>query len=250
MDHAPSMATDIFNFESPDLVNLQTWYRRAPDRFARAVTGVVNTLAFQARAKAVENIKAGTITRNPRFVSASMRVLKARRTSSINDIVSQMGSIDLSKKGTSSGFEELETGMQSRSRRVPTLFSRAGGNERKKVSPAVRFKNISKFHRQKAFKGNSKSQRVGQMLREIRRGKVENKPFIVPSGLSGRVSAMIPGVWKRKGKSMKLANPFNGKRGRTKKIAWMLRAVQSVSGRGNLTKVWTKEIEFILRKRR
>ena len=246
------MPADIFNFESPDLVNLQTWYRRAPKRFNRAVTGVVNTLAFQARSQAVKNIQAGTITRNPRFVSASMRVEKARNASSLNRIVSEMGSIDLSRKGRSSAFEELETGSQSPSHRVPTLFARAGGNAQKKVSPAVRFKNISKFHRHKQFRGRAKSKQgqVAAMLKAIRTRKAQNKPFIIPSGLTGRMAGMTPGIWKRKGQSLQLANPFKGRRGKTKRLSWMLNAVTEVSKRGNLRKIWRKEIDFMLRLKR
>lgn len=247
------MADDIFNFESPDLVNLQLWFKRAPKRFTRAVTGVVNSLAFQARAQAVKNIQAGTITRNPRFVSASMRVKKAKTGQSLNRIIAEMGSIDLSGKGRSTGFEELETGAQSKSHRVPTLFARAGGNQRKKVSPAVRFKNISKFHRHKQFKSSrakSKSTQVSAMLRAIRNKKVQNKPFIIPSGLTGRMAGMTPGIWKRKGQDLKLANPFKGRRGKTKRIQWMSRAVAKVFERENLRRIWHKEIDFILRKRR
>lgn len=246
------MPADIFNFESPDLVNLQTWYRRAPKRFSRAVTGVVNSLAFQARSQAVKNIQAGTITRNPRFVSASMRVEKARNSSSLNRIVSQMGSIDLSRKGRSSGFEELEIGSQSTSHRVPTLFARAGGNAQKKVSPAVRFNKFSKFHKHKQFRGRAKTKQgqVAAMLKAIRTRRAQNKPFIIPAGLTGRMAGMTPGIWKRKGQSLQLANPFKGKRGKTKRLAWMLGAVTEVSKRGNLRKIWRKEIDFMLRLKR
>ncbi len=244
---------DIFNFESPDLVNLQKWYRKAPKRFIGAVRGVVTTLAFEARAQAVQNIKNGTITRNPRFVSASMRVEKAKRVSSLSQVVAEMGSIDISRKGLSSGFEELETGKRSTSDRVPTLASRAGGNERKKVSPGVRFNKVGKFHRPKNFRSSrtkTKRAQVARMLNAIRKREVENKPFIIPSGLTGPMGRMVPGIWKRKGKDFKLMNPFQGRRGKTKRIEWMARAVATVSERGNLLKIWRKEIDFILRKRK
>ncbi len=181
-----------------------------------------------------------------------MRVEKARNSGSLNRIVAEMGSIDLSRKGRSTGFEELETGSQSTSHRVPTLFARAGGNAQKKVSPAVRFKNISKFHRHKQFKGRAKGRagQVAAMLNAIRTRKAQNKPFIIPSGLSGRMGGMTPGIWKRKGQSLQLANPFKGRRGKTKRILWMLKAVTTVSERGNLRKIWRKEIDFILRMKR
>ncbi len=244
---------DIFDFDSPDLVNLQRWYRKAPKRFIRAVTGVVTTLAFEARAQAIQNIKNGTITRNPRFVSASMRVEKAKRVSSLNQVVAEMGSIDISRKGLSSGFEELETGGQSTSNRVPTLASRGGGNENKKVSPTVRFNKVGKFHRPKHFRSprnRSKRAQASRMLNAIRNREVENKPFIMPSGLKGPMGRMPPGIWRRKGKDFKLMNPFQGRRGRTKKIEWMTKAVALVSERGNLLKIWRKEIDFILRKKK
>lgn len=244
------MATDIFNFESPDLVNLQRWQKNLPKEFGRAVSGITNTLAFQARTKAIENIKRDTITRSPRFVGNSMRVEKSRPRTNLNQIISEMGSIDLSGRGLSSGFEELETGSKSKSDRVPTLLARAGGKKGSKVSPAVRFKNIATMHRHTAFGGRGKRAKVAVMLKAIRARKVDNKPFIIPRGLSGSLKNMPPGIWRRKGKDFQLMNPFDGKRGPTKRISWMQRAIDSVASRPNLLEIWRKEIDFRLARRR
>ena len=244
---------DMFNFDSPDLVNLQRWAKRMPREFGKAVSGVANSMAFAARAEAVQNIKNATITRSPRFVSASMRVEKSRPRTNLRQIVAEVGSIDISRQGRSSGFLELEDGTQSRTRRVPTIAARGGGNRQKRVSPAVRMKNLGKFHRHKAFASRSartKQTQVAAMLRMVRTRQVENKPLIIPAGLSGRMGGMPPGVYKMRGRSIRLVNPFGGKRRKTKGIKWMERAALAVSSRPRLLAIWRKEIDFRLRQRR
>lgn len=243
---------DMFNFDSPDLVNLQKWAKRLPREFGKAVSGVANTMAFQARAEAVQNIKNATTTRSAQFPSRSMRVEKSRPRTNLNQIVAEMGSIDISRQGRSSGFLELEDGTQSRTRRVPTIAARGSGNRQKRVSPGVRMRNLGKFHRHKAFATRStrtKQAQVATMLRMIRTRKVENKPLIIPAGLFGRMGGMPPGVYKMRGRSIRLMNPFDGKRGKTKGIRWMQRATLAVSSRRRLLAIWKKEIDFRLSRR-
>ena len=238
---------DFLNFEAPDLVNLQKTLRRAPGKFSRAVTGVANTLAFQARTAAVRNIQAATITRNPRFVSASMRVEKARFSRNFRNIQAETFSFDISRSGRSTGFLELEEGGRSKSKRVPTLASRTGGNKQRKVSSGVRMKNLGRFHRHKAFRGKSKQARVAHMLRVARAGKLGATPLVVPAGMSGRMRGMVSGVYKRRRRSIVLMNPFDGKRRATKPIRWMSRAVEAVTDRRNLLKVWRAQFDRIFK---
>lgn len=246
------MPEDIFTLSAPDLVNLQKWLKRAPREFARAAAGVANTMAFQARREAISNIQRATTTRNARFVSASMRVQKAKPSSRLNLIASEMGSIDLSRQGRSSGFLELEIGGRSKSDRVPTLAAR-GGTESKKVAPSVRFNRLTRFHRPRDFRSStarSKQQQTVAMLRLSRARKIQNKPLIIPRGLRGRLGAMPPGIYKRRGKKIILMNPFDGNRGPVRKIAWMRRAVLEVMEPQNVLAIWKQEVDHFLKKRR
>jgi hypothetical protein len=235
------MATDIFNFESPDLIALQRWYKRNPRQFARAAGSLVNGLAFQTRRIGAKNI------------TASLRVEKAKKNVPLNQIVSETFSFDISRKGRSDGFKSLEDGSVSDVKRVPTLLAR-NNKETSKVSQPVRFNKTSRMHRHKQFRSphsRTKKAQMAHMMRKIRERKVENKPFIVPNGLTGTLGRMQPaGIWRRKSKTnIGPANPFQGTRGRTKKIQWMKRAVDEVSTPGNIKKMWIKEVDFITKKR-
>ena len=247
------MATDIFNFESPDLIALQRWYKRNPRQFSRAAGSLVNGLAFQARREAIKNISDKTITRNKRFVSASLRVEKSKRNVPLNQVVSETFSFDISGKGRSDGFKSLEDGSVSSVRSVPTLLAR-NNKESSKVSAPVRFNKTNKMHRHKQFRSphsKTKKSQMAHMMRKVRERKVDNKPFIVPGGLTGTLGRMQPaGIWRRKSRTnIGLANPFQGKRGRTKKIQWMKRAVDEVAAPSNIKKLWIKEVDFITKKR-
>lgn len=247
-------STDIFQFSAPDLVNLQKWYKRLPREFTLAATNVVNSMAFEARLLAIKNIEKGTTTRNKSFVRRSMRVDKAKFGQPLNSIVASMGSIDLSGQGRSTGFEELERGILSKNRRVPVMAAR-GNQESKQAARAVRLDKISSAFKFKKFRGKgikSKRARVARMLMAIRNGAIGNKPFIIPRGLSGELGKMPPGIYRKgKGKSINLMNPFNDNVDKkTKRLNWMQKAIKEVSSDSNLRKIWNKQIDFRLKKRR
>lgn len=249
------MAKDIFNFSSPDLRNLQKWYKKAPREFTRAATNVINSTAFASRLQAIKNIEKNTNTRNKAFVRRSMRVDKAKHGRPLNQIVAEMGSIDISRQGRSTGFKELETGKRSENKRVPTMASR-GGNERKQVANPVRMDKLNKMFRHRMVRGKGvkgKRAKVAAMLRVVKSGAIGRQPFIVPRGIkSGPMSKMPPGVWRMGNrKRLHLVNPFQGRNaGRTKKISWMSKAVDEVASQRNLMRIWKKEVDFILRRRR
>ena len=248
------MPTDLFKFESPDLVNLQKWLKRAPREFTRAANNTTNTVALQSRRQAIKNIEASTTTRNKKFVSRSMRVDKSKNVRNINQIVAEMGSIDISRQGRSTGFKELETGIISKNKRVPVMAAR-GNQERKPVSRPVRLNKLASAFRPSMFRGKGgKTQRakVARMLRMVRDGAIGNKPFLVPRGVRTSVGKMPAGIWQKgRGRLLVFKNPT--KRNvdkRTKRIKWMERAVDDATTVSNLKKIWKKEIDFVLRKRR
>lgn len=244
------MANDIFNVDQKDLIFLQKWQKNLPVEFGRAATGVVNTLAFETRKKAIENIQDRTITRSPAFARASMKVEKARPRTDLNKIISITASIDISKKGLSSGFKELETGGQSLSDRVPTLAARTSASASKKVRRKVRRNRLGNFHRANRFRGKTKTQRSSVMLKDVRTGRVDNKPLVIDRGLTGRLSTMVPGIWEKKGKDIKLMQPFEGKRAKVKRIEWMGNAVKETTSPANVKRIWVNEAEHRLKLRK
>lgn len=245
---------DIFNFKSPDLVNLQKWYKRLPHEFTLAATNVVNEMANQSRLIAITSIEKGTTTRNKGFVRRSMRYTKAKYGQSLNNIVATMGSIDLSGEGRATGFEELETGIISKNKRVPVMAAR-GNQENKKISKPVRSDKIRGAFRPSMFRGKggrSQKAKVARMLAAVRGGAIGNKPFLVPRGVRTKVGKMPAGLWRKgRGKLLVFMNPLkpNVKK-RTKKIEWMGKAIKEVSADSNLRKIWHKQIDFRLKKRR
>lgn len=243
---------DIFNFDSPDLVNLQIWLKKKPRQFRRAAAGVANTMAFEARKLAIKNIERNTTVRSKPFISRSMRVDKAKPSANLNNIVAVMGSIDISRQGRSDGFLSLETGGRSKSTRVPTLASR-GGNEKRKVAGKVRMNKQTRFFKRQMFKGKgrrTKQQQIVAMLKAVRGGAIGRDPFILEGRQRGRMARMKPGVWGMgNSKRVNLMNPFRGKRGPVRRIGWMSKAVREVSSDTNLRRIWSKEIDFILRRK-
>ena len=180
-----------------------------------------------------------------------MRFDKARQSKSLSQIVSVMGSIDISGQGRSTGFEELESGVISKNKRVPTLAARRD-NPKKMATRAVRLDRVGQAFKFSQFRGKgirSKKARVARMLMAIRKGAIGNKPFIIPNGMAGQLSKMPAGIWRKgRGRFLNLVNPFKENVGkRTKKIAWMRKAVAEVTTDANLKKAWGKEIDSFLR---
>ena len=241
------MAKDMFGFSSPDLKALEKWAKSRPIEFGRAAAGVVNSLAFDGRKAAIDILTKGTTTRNKGFVKSSIRVTKARPRTDLSKIISTVGSVDLSKAGRSTGFEELERGTQSKNDRVPTLASRTSGAKSKQVRRRVRFNKLSSFHRHTKFPGKTKQAKVASMLRQIRSRSVERKPFIIPRGMG---SGFVPGVYELQGKSVVLVNPFNGRRAKTKRLAWMDRTIQRVASPADIKRLWKDEADRLYKLRR
>lgn len=240
--------------KSADLVNLQKWMRKAPKEFDRAGANVLNSTAFTGRRRAISNIKKGTNTRTPKFVDRSMRVTKARVGKPLNQLIATMGSIDISRRGRSSGFQELESGRKSEKPRVATLSSR-GNSERKKIAGPVRMDKLNRMFRHRMVRGKglkSKRARVAAMLKIVRSGGIGRQPFIIPRGLkAGRMNRFRPGVYRMGNKKViSLQNPFRSRVSNTKRIKWMSKSIEWATNDANVTKAWRKEAEFVLRNRR
>lgn len=243
----------IYNLDTADLVHLQGWYKRKPMQYAKVAKNVVNTMAFMAKTEAIMEIESHTTTRNKGFVKHSLRITKARYSRDLNNIASSMGSIDISGAGRATGFKELEVGGQYQGRSVPTIASRMG-NKKRRVLGKVRYKKSNKFikYTQIAGKGfRTKRQKVAAMLRIIRASTPVGTAFFFPGGAVGpKMRPMGRGVWRKMaGNRLKLANPSRGKRGRTKKIAWMDEANRQMVSSYRMKQIWLREIDRALRRK-
>lgn len=246
------MPSDIFKFSSPDLANLQKWYKRAPKEFIWAANNMTGQVALLSRRMAVKIIEKNTTTRNKKFVSRSMRVQKSTNVSSMNQIIANMGSVDISTHAyKSTGFSELESGKKMKRNHVPTLKSR-GGSEGKKVTRAIRMDRLGgmfKFRNVRSGNMRSKRAKVAAMIRVVKSGAIGRKPFVIPSGLtSGPMSNMRPGVYKLGNKkTVELQNPFQSSPRNTQRIKWSIRAARLATRPHEVRKIWHKEIKFVTR---
>jgi hypothetical protein len=242
------MAEDIFKFKSPDMINLQKWMKKKPREFNRATASVLNNLAFQSRLVATDNIQSKTQTRDKKFVSRSLRVTKTPLNKPLNTLVASMGSIDISGKGRSDGFESLETGGRDKRKYTQTIAAR-GGKESRKVAPRVRLNKSKDFHTRKQHRGSA-----AIMLRKLRQKKIARKPVLIDRkvrrGGSSPLRRMKPGIYVMTGrKLLKRVQTFGNTNKRTKRIQWMKRATTEVMKDSNLKKQYKKEIDWIFRKR-
>lgn len=236
---------DIFQIDQRDLIHLQTWYKKKPRQFAYAARQVINTLAEETRTQAIGNIQDGTTTRNKNFVKNSVRFNRAKGNV-IDQLESTTYSVDLSRKGRSSGFEELEHGIKSKSKRVPTLAAR-GGTQAKQVNRAVRFNKSSNMISASRFRGGNIKTKHAALLRHIR-AKKDKTPFIVERGIYGKMKGLRAGIWRlRAGGKVKLMNPFKGERDKTRAIHWMKNAVQKTTQQRNVSAIWARQINKMLR---
>jgi len=227
--------SDMFNLKSPDLVNLQKLLKRSPNMFAHIAVDVANDLAFDARTEAIKNISRKNTIRTPSFLKKSMVVDKAKHGSSLANVISSVGSIDISGKGLSTGFAEQEDGTTSNKTRVQTILGRTGGNKEKKVKRPVRMDKASTFHNKKQFGG-----KPATMLRKLRAKQIARKPVLIDQKNN---LGMIPGVYQMQGKRLQLVQIFKARKRKAQAIHWMRDAANTVTETTRLTKTWVKRVE-------
>lgn len=225
-----------FTVKTPDIRNLEKFYKKAPKKFARASAGMLNNLAFQTRGAALIRIASDLAIRNPRFVASRMQVEKAK-SGPMSGQRAEAGSV---AKDRFSGWTEQETGAEPLRNRVFTLTARRGNNQNQ-AAPSSRLKpgnNIVDINDLSiAATGRMQRRRIFIQMMSRR----PNKPFI----MRRKYKKMRRGVYVFKGKRLLQLQAFD--RMTVKRKPWMKPARASVMTRGNVRAAWAKSIKFVLR---
>ena len=229
-----------FIVKTPDLRNLEKFYKKAPKQFARASAGMINNLAFETRSAALVNIASDMNIRSDRFVNGRMRVNRARSVP-ISQQRAEVGSLPTSRF---SGWVEQETGKAPARTRTFGIAARRG-KERNTVSakarlkPANQFFSVNDFDLSNAADEDHRTQIFLQLM-----GKEHaNEPFV----MRRRYRKMRKGlyVFSKRGK-LKQIQEF-GKPPHTKRKPWMRPAAHKINTKANVRKQWARAINHVLR---
>lgn len=245
----------MFEFTAGDLINLRRFYKRAPKMFGRAVVGMLNNVAFEARVELLKTIGSQMNIRNPRFVAAHMKVQKAKG-SDISRAVSVVGSVGGARF---TGWVEQETGQTDTRNRVYGLFAR-GGDENKKVSVGRTRKTSNRILRMSDFdidNAVSDQHRVViflQMIDQQKRGKM----FWIRRNykkLKGSTVYNMAGRRKRrtsKGStgSSSIRRVSTDKPMGTRKDPWMQPTIRKTVTTATMRNAWARSINFQLARRK
>lgn len=240
----------MFTLDLSELKKLKKWAKRNPPQFKRAYAMTLNSLAWAIKKEIPNQLDKTMEIRNPRFVNSKIRVQNSKFSGQISDQQAIVGSIYGPRF---SGWREQITGEVSQKNRTATTQSREGQSNSGMIRKPVRMNKRSNFHKQQDFAskqwGKTKGQRTVAMIQAIRKGKAANKPFIIASGLPGRLGNLRHGVYEVGGikSRMKLLQRLN-KRPRSRKNNWAIASINAVHGKFNLKNEWAKNINKVLRK--
>lgn len=227
-----------FIVKTPDLRNLEKFYKKAPRQFARASAGMTNNLAFQTRSAALENIASDMNIRNDRFVKSRMRVNRARPVP-ISRQQAEVGSLPTSRF---SGWTEQERGAAPLRNRVYTIAARRG-KEQNAASAKARLKPSNHFFTVGDFdiKGNDENHRT-QIFLQLMSGEFTNKPFVIRRKFRKLRKGIY--VFSKRGK-LKQLQDFRDMKVRRK--PWMRPAAHKINTKANIRKQWARSINHVLR---
>ena len=215
---------DIFgDFES--LKDFRDLYRKAPRKVPRVAAGVLNSLAFETRAEAL-NILASRLTiRKPAFARRHMRVDKARTTAALSSQRSTAGSI---ARGSFTGWVEQQDGDKGNRTHFATIAGRRGSEGN--VVP-------NRFRLGKDYPAQGDT-RLGVFLAMMAR-RPGRKPFVLKNGLFKFVGK----------KKIRMLQGFQ-KPKKVKRLAWMTMARRNAVASNPTQKLWARQVKFILTPRR
>lgn len=223
--------------KTPDLRNLEKFYRRAPKQFARASAGMINGLAFETRSAALVQLAGDLVIRDPRFVNSRMQVEKARS----GPISGQQAVVGSVQSPRFSGWVEQETGQPATRNRVFTLTARRN-REQNRVAPRARLKpgnNITTVN-DVNIDASDEANRIRIFIQIMSRRR--NEPFIIRK----RYKRMRKGVYTFRGKKkLRMLQEF--KPLKVQRKPWMQPARARVVTKVNVRKLWAKSIGFVLR---
>jgi hypothetical protein len=228
------MPEDMFQIRSRDLKRLQKFLKKAPRQFAIAARGVQNDFVFGVKESSNKVLNRKMVVRNSKFVSSSLRVVKARG-SSINSMKAETGSINR-KRFT--GWSEQELGTRSTRKKSVTPFGR-GGRKEGILKPRFRMKPSARFPRPSDFPGKNSNAKVNSMLRAMRRKT--SKPFVIVK--SKRFKS---GLYKFHNRKILALQLFKNRK-QPKRIKWHTIGKQEYFRSINIRSVWAKNIKRSLR---
>lgn len=227
-----------FIVKTPDLKNLEKFYKKAPRQFARASAGMINNLAFETRSAALVNIASDMNIRNERFVKSRMRVNRARPVP-IARQQAEVGSLPTSRF---SGWVEQETGKPAQRNRVFGIAARRG-KERNTASAKARLKPGNQFFSPNDFdiSANDEDHRT-QIFLQLMSTKHANDPFV----MRRKYRKMRKGIYvfSKRGK-LKQLQQFGEMK--VKRKPWMRPAAHKVNTKANVRKQWARAINHVLR---
>lgn len=230
------MAEQLFAIEAHNLINLQRWYRKAPQQFQRASAGVLNEFAFGARKKSLQIIKTRMIVRNERFVSGSLRVSKASGFMPLSAQVATFGSV---ARDRFTGWKEQELGTSVDRTRTSTLLARAG-SKRRQMRPSLRMKRSNIFDSPDNYEGAPEQHRAIVMLQTLSRAK-SRRPFIIKGHRKFK-----PGLYKFKGGKIRQIQQFKNPK-QPKRVRWMTSGRAFYFSSVSLDAIWADKIRRQLR---
>jgi len=227
------------SIKSPDLKNLEKFYRKAPKQFARASAGMLNNLAFQGRTQALVQIAGDMNIRSDRFVNSRMQVDRARGRS-ISQQKAEFGSRPTARF---SGWVEQETGKAPLRNRVFGIAARRG-SERNVATGKARLKAGNKFFTPNDFdiKGNDADHRTVIFL-QLMATEHANKPFVMRKQYRKMSKGIY--VFSKRGKLRQLQD---FKAMTVKRDPWMAPTRKRVLTRANVRSQWARSISHTLRR--
>ena len=227
-----------FSIKTPDLRNLEKFYKKAPRQFARASAGMINNLAFQTRNAALLQIAGEMNIRSDRFVNSRMRVDRAR-AGPIATQKAEVGSISTSRF---SGWVEQETGKEPQRNRVFSVAARRG-NEQNVATGKARLKPGNRIYTSNSFaiKANDDDHRTAVFMQLMGRHQ-PGKPFV----LKRKFRKLRKGIYTitKRGK-LKQLQQFNAMK--VKRKPWMAPARKSVVTKANVRAQWARAISHVLK---
>jgi hypothetical protein len=213
------------------------------------ISGILNSHAFKTREYDIKNISQSMVIRDTKFMTGSLRVEKASKTSSINSMIAIAGSIN--RKGFS-GWKEQQDGGTPKKRRGYTPGAR-NGNFKNKTVGTSRLKSGQKFSRPTDFNFpgiKSENQKIGLFLKIMmdRKNKSglmkEGKSFVLP-----KYKGFERGLYNYKNHKFTKYQEFDKANRPVKSNKWRSRSLSDLYSKNDIDKLWTDGLKRIFNRK-
>ena len=229
-----------FNQKTLGLKNLEKFYKKAPKKFARASSGMINNLAFETRTAALVNIASDMNIRSDRFVNRQMKVAKARAVP-ISQQKAEVGSV---RTSAFTGWVEQETGKAPKRTRTFGIAARRGKQQntasaKARLKPANQFFSVNDFDIPNAADEDHRTQIFLQLMSK----EHANTPFVMRRKYRRIRKGLY--VFSKRGK-LKQLQDFGGMK--VKRKPWMRPAAHKINTKANVRKQWARAISHTLKR--